>query len=148
MKWVLLTIFTAILSSSCLSVKKTIRSADEVFETEAQRFQLTIDADTTALRSFLHPDLLYIHSNGLEETLQGHLNNIGGGKIDYQSFTPKLPKSVFIERNSAFVDGLVVVGGLYEGYPFTVNLRYTAVYKKAQDRWQLFRWQSTKIEED
>ena len=142
-------LFTAfLLLGSCVSVKRITHHVDEVFDAESRRFALTIEGDTTALRPLLHRDLLYIHSNGLEESLQGHLNNIGGGKIDYQSFTPRHPKSVFFERNTAFVDGLVAVGGLYEGYPFTVNLRYTAVYRKEQEQWQLFRWQSTKIESD
>lgn len=142
-------LFTGLLLfSSCVSVKTITRHVDEVFDAESRRFALTIEGDTTALRSFLHRDLLYIHSNGLEESLQGHLNNIGGGKIDYQSFTPLQSTQARMEGKTALVDGFVAVQGLYNGYPFTVNLRYSAVYRKARGNWQLLRWQSTKIEED
>jgi len=136
--------------TSCISANRIIQQSDEVFSAQTERFNLTVASDTAALRTYLHPALLYIHSNGLEETLQGHLDNVGRGKIDYQSFTPLQSTEARIEGKTALVDGLVAVAGLYDGYDFTVNLRYTAVYRKAknQDQWQLLRWQSTKIEED
>lgn len=136
--------------SSCGSVKKTLLHVDEVIATEKARFALTVAGDTATLRAYIHPNLLYIHSNGLEEGLQGHLTNVGGGKIDYQSFTSLQPTKARIESKNALVDGLVAVAGLYDGYDFRVKLRYTAVYRKdkKQDQWQLLRWQSTKIEED
>jgi len=136
--------------TSCISANRIIQQSDAIFSSQTERFELTVAGDTASLRAYLHPDLLYIHSNGLEETLQGHLVNVGGGKIDYQSFTSLQPTNAHIEGNIALVDGLVAVAGLYDGYDFTVNLRYTAVYRKVknQDKWQLLRWQSTKIEED
>jgi len=114
---------------------------------EKERFDLTVAGDTAQLRNYIHPELLYIHSNGLEEDIQGHLDNVGGGKIDYQSFTPLQKTRLKQKGKLAFVDGLVAVAGLYEGYDFTVRLRYTAIYQKQRNQWQLYRWQSTKIED-
>ncbi|MFK8058045.1 MAG: nuclear transport factor 2 family protein [Saprospiraceae bacterium] len=148
MKLVLILLAGSSLLCSCIGSKGRVGLTADVVASETQRFEQTVAGDTAALRTFLHPSLLYIHSNGLEETLQGHLDNVGGGKIDYQSFTPLQSTKARIEGKLALVDGLVAVAGLYDGYPFTVNLRYTATYRKTQKRWQLLRWQSTKIEED
>ncbi len=119
--------------------------APSVLEAETARFAAMIAADTTALRSMLHPDLLYIHSNGLEESANDLVASVAAGKIIYQSFEPQQPPRVQTFGETALVDGLVRVSGLYRGDAFAVNLRYTSVYRKVAGRWVLIRWQSLKV---
>ena len=142
--------FLFVFSTICLAfVAPTTASqtspSDLVREAERSRFALMIAADTTALRQELHPDLLYLHSNGLEESADDLVASVASGKIDYQSFEPLQDSHVQIFDNIALVDGLVRVTGLYQGDAFAVDLRYTSVYQKVDGRWLLIRWQSTKV---
>lgn len=104
-----------------------------------------IAADTTALRGMIHPDLLYIHSNGLEESADDLVASVAAGDIVYQSFEPQHPPRVQTFGEMALVDGLVRVSGLYQGDAFAVDLRYTSVYQRVTGRWVLIRWQSLKV---
>jgi ketosteroid isomerase-like protein len=113
---------------------------------ERARFNAMISADTTALREVLHPDLLFIHSNGLEESADGMVASVTSGTIVYQAFEPQQSPGVQVLGKTALVDGLVRVKGRYRGTEFTVDLRYTSVYRKVRGQWLLIRWQSTKIE--
>ncbi|MEM6843396.1 MAG: nuclear transport factor 2 family protein [Bacteroidota bacterium] len=112
---------------------------------ERTRFDAMISADTTVLREGLHPDLLFIHSNGLEESSDGMVASVASGTIVYQSFEPQQSPGVQVLGETALVDGLVRVKGLYRGTEFAVDLRYTSVYYKVRRRWLLIRWQSTKV---
>ncbi len=112
---------------------------------EHARFEAMIAADTAALRKMLHPDLLYIHSNGLEESADDLIASVAAGDIVYQSFEPQQPPRVQIFGETALVDGLVRVRGRYRGDAFQVDLRYTSVYRKVKGSWWLIRWQSLKV---
>ena len=112
---------------------------------EQARFDVMISADTTALREMLHPDLLYLHSNGLEESADDLVASVASGGIVYQSFAPQQPPRVQVFGRMALVDGLVQVTGLYQGKAFTVDLRYTSVYRRVRGRWRLLRWQSLRV---
>ena len=114
-------------------------------EAENARFAAMIATDTTALRDMLHPDLLYIHSNGLEESADDLVASVAAGDIVYQSFEPQQAPRVLTFGKTALVDGLVRVSGRYRGDAFAVDLRYTSVYRKVDGRWVLIRWQSLKV---
>ena len=112
---------------------------------EQSRFGAMTTADTAALRGMLHPDLLYIHSNGLEESAEDLVSSVAARDIIYQSFEPQQAPRVQTFGKTALVDGLVRVSGRYRGDAFAVDLRYTSVYRKVDGRWLLIRWQSTKV---
>lgn len=112
---------------------------------ERVRFDAMISADTARLRELLHPDLLFIHSNGLAESANDMVVSVASGTIVYQSFEPQQSPKVQVLGKTALVDGLVRVRGLYQGTEFEVDLRYTSVYYKVRRRWLLIRWQSTKM---
>ncbi len=112
---------------------------------EQSRFEAMVAADTAALRKLLHPDLLYIHSNGLEESAEDLVSSVAAGKIVYASFEPQQPPRLYVFGRTALVDGLVRVRGKYQGEAFAVDLRYTSVYRKVEGSWLLIRWQSLKV---
>ena len=116
-----------------------------VLSAERTRFTAMTAADTATLRGLLHPDLLYIHSNGLEESADDLVASVAAGDIVYQSFEPRQTPRVQTFGETALVDGLVRVTGLYRGDAFAVDLRYTSVYRKVNGRWLLIRWQSLKV---
>ncbi len=111
---------------------------------EDSRFQAMMRRDTAALSSWLSDNLLYRHSNGLLEDKQRHLQAIATETLVYERIERD---SVHVERwgRMAIVNGVVRVAGRLEQAPFEVRLSYLAVYRKKGGRWQLIRWQSTRL---
>lgn len=122
------------------------KSEQGVLTTETVRFEAMMRFDTAALRPMLAEDLLYIHSNALEEDKTAHLNAISSRKIVYADMQREQSK-VYLYGKTALVTGILHVGGTYKDTPFDVRLRYTAVYRKKRGKWLLLHWQSTKLPE-
>ena len=116
-----------------------------VLRAERARFEAQVAADTTALRALLHPDLLFIHSNGREESAEDMVASVAAGAIVYQQFEALVASQVVTFGRTALVDGTVRVTGRYEGDAFSVDIRYTSVYRRERGRWLLIRWQSLKV---
>ncbi len=112
---------------------------------EQARFSAQIARDSTVLERDLHTDLLYIHSHALAETKAEFIQSACRGKIEYLLMQSLDTSRIERCGRLALVDGQVRVEGRYEGSPFAMKLRYTSVYKRHNFRWQLLRWQSTKI---
>jgi hypothetical protein len=123
----------------------------QVIRDEDQRFQLMIRRDTAALRPFLGSDLVYIHSNGLQETQEAHLSAIGTRAISYNIMTREdTPTVRWLNKRLVITNGVVRVSGLLGTDPFTIRIRYTAVYRymeRKDEWWQLVSWQSTRLPE-
>ena len=120
----------------------------EVLAAEQTRFRAQTERDTATLRELVDAELLYVHSNGLEESRRDFLNNVATGAIEYRTMQliPGTQRIEQLGRKAALVQGEVAVSGLYKGTPFDITLRYTSVYRKRRGRWHLLTWQSLKIE--
>ncbi len=116
----------------------------KIFEPELQRFKMMMDADTSNLSRVISDDLIYIHSNALEENKPNHIDNIGSKKLQYQVMDMEESNFNTIGKIT-LTNGVVHVKGILNGNAFEVRLRYTAVYMKQKKEWKLLRWQSTKI---
>ena len=130
----------AFLVAACTPPGTQVRLAEQT------RFRATVARDTAALRAGLHPDLLYIHSNGLEESARDFVASVASGRIRYERFEPLQPVRIQPFGKTALADGAVRVHGRYEGTPFSVDLRYTSTYVRQGAQWRLVRWQSLKVE--
>lgn len=121
-----------------------IHSQIHVFEPEQRRFELMCKSDTLMLSGMLSDELLYIHSNTLSETKKTHLLNIGSKKLHYKKI--KVEEADFKKYGKlVLTNGIIRVLGTLSNTEFDVRLMYTAIYKKKKGKWQLLRWQSTKI---
>ncbi|MBN8683810.1 MAG: nuclear transport factor 2 family protein [Chitinophagales bacterium] len=120
-----------------------VSAQNPVLDSELKRFEAMIARDTNRLRNFLTSDMIYVHSNGLEESRAQHLRNIAAGKIIYEAMNRESFKYVRYGR-TAIVNGQIQVKGKLNQSPFEVKLLYTAVYRKRKGEWRLLRWQSTK----
>ncbi len=119
-----------------------------ILDTELLRFKTMVDGDTSRLRSMLSDDLIYLHSNGLQETKAQHLAAIGSGRINYQTMVRE--PGVLVRRygKMAIVNGKVKVKVLLDGNPITVTLLYSAVYGRQKKSWLLLNWQSTRAQSE
>jgi Domain of unknown function (DUF4440) len=109
-----------------------------------ERFQAMINRDSVKLDALLSDDLTYIHSNGILENKKEHIRNIMSGKIIYSKMDLKEQSSKHYNETN-INNGIVEVTGKLNGTEFTLMLRFTEVYKKNKNIWQLVNWQSTKI---
>ena len=116
-----------------------------ILATEQQRFASMVSRDTVALRPLLADDLLYTHSNALQETKAAHLSAIATGRLVYASM---LRETAQVRRygKMALTNGIVQVTGVVNGTSFDVRLLYTAVYRRVRGQWQLVNWQSTRLQ--
>ncbi len=115
-----------------------------VLQDELQRFEAMTRRDTAALAQWLSEELVYRHSNGLLEDKRRHLEAIASGALVYEHIA-RDSAQVHRYRRMAVVNGIVRVRGQWQQVPFEVQLSYLAVYRKKGARWQLLRWQSTRL---
>lgn len=115
-----------------------------ILATEQQRFASMVSRDTVALRPLLADDLVYIHSNALQENKAAHLSAITTGRLVYASM---LRETAQVRRygKMALTNGIVQVKGVVNGTPFDIRLLYTGVYRRVQGKWRLVNWQSTRL---
>jgi len=125
-----------------LAQSKTDR---EILAVEQHRFEAMVRHDTVALRPMLADDLVYIHSNALQETKSAHISAISTGRLAYNSMVRESARVRRYGRKMALTNGVVQAKGIINANPFEVRLTYTAVYRRTHGTWQLVNWQSTKI---
>jgi len=117
---------------------------EKILATELLRFEAMVKKDTASLQRMLSDDLIYIHSNSLQESKNDHLVAIGSGSIVYQNMQ-RVSAQVRQYGKMAVTNGNLRAKGLVNKSVFEVNLAYTAIYKRKKKHWQLVNWQSTRI---
>ena len=124
-----------------LAQSKTER---QILAVEQLRFEAMMRRDTVALRPMLADDLVYIHSNALQESKSTHISAISSGRLVYQSMVRETAR---VRRfgQLALINGVLQVKGILNTNPFEVRLAYTAVYRRGHGQWQLINWQSTRM---
>ncbi|MFN0037503.1 MAG: nuclear transport factor 2 family protein [Saprospiraceae bacterium] len=120
------------------------KNAQTVLAVEARRFEAMTRADTAALRPMLADELVYVHSNALEENKEAHLAAIASRKLVYEKMEREEADVRFYGK-TALVNGAVKVRGVLNGNAFEVRLVYSAVYRKKRGEWVLVNWQSTRM---
>jgi hypothetical protein len=138
----LLVLTLLLVSLNAFSQNNAIQALQKI---ERERFAAMVSKDFTYLEKVLHRDLLYTHSNGLQETKEEHISNIKSGKLIYQSIEPE-EVNVRLFRKSAVVNGHIRVKVVLDGRDVNIRLRYLNMYVKTGDGWQLVAWQSARTE--
>lgn len=92
-----------------------------------KKFKWMIGGKMDSLENILHPDLLYIHSNGWTETKADLLSNLKNGKLQYHNVHIK-ESQVRVSGNTAIVTGKGVFSVSLEGKQSEFPLYYTEVY--------------------
>ena len=115
-----------------------------VLATEQSRFDAMINRDTAVLERLLSDDLVYIHSNALQENKRAHIRSIASGKIIYQCMS-RSDNVVRFYGKTAINTGAINAKGIISSNPFDLKMLYTAVYRKKKQGWQLVNWQTTRF---
>ncbi|MDB5242309.1 MAG: hypothetical protein JWP57_2934 [Spirosoma sp.] len=124
----------------------TAMSADEksVADTERQRFEAQVSKNYDVLDKVLANDLTYTHSNGNRDSKQSYIQSIRDGKSKYDAIDVEEMK-VRVYGNTAVINGVCMVKAINNGETANTHLRYTDVYVRKGNQWQMVAWQSLRM---
>lgn len=122
------------------------QSADEkaVLAVEKQRFDAQVKKDYAVLDQVLADDLIYTHSHGGTDTKQSYIQSIRDGKQRYDAIDME-EQNVRIYGSTAVINGICMVKAMSNGQTINTHLKYTDVYVRKGNLWQMVAWQSIKL---
>ena len=122
----------------------TRQAEQEVRQREIRRFEAMVRGDVAALDDILAEDLTYTHATGVFETKAEFIAKLKSGQTKYESFTPE-DVLVRLYGTTSVVTGVARVKVQVKGEHLSFQLRFTDVYVKKGDRWQMVAWQATRL---
>lgn len=122
----------------------TQQAEQEIRQRETRRFEAMVQGDFAALDEILSEDLTYTHATGVFETKAEFIAKLKSGRTKYESFAPQ-DLLVRVYGTTGIVTGTARVKVQAGGEHLSFQLRFTDVYMKKGDRWQMVAWQATRL---
>ena len=116
----------------------------QIRQRESSRFEAMVHGDAAALEDILSDDLSYTHANAVFETKAEFIGKIKSGQLKYEAFAPE-NLVVRVYGTTGVVTGVARVRVQVKGEQLSFQLRFTDVYVKKADRWQMVAWQATRL---
>ena len=104
-----------------------------------------LQKDETVLKSVLHKDLSYGHSNGWIQSKSDILNDFASGKLTYSKIENNSSAIIVINKDYATVKTNTNAEGAVNGTAFNLKLHIMQFWIKTKKGWQLIARQSTKL---
>lgn len=123
----------ALISDAVFAQSKT---EQYVLNLSKRKFDWLIQKQRDSLDLVLDDRLMYIHSNGWNQSKQEVLDDMQSGKLIYKQIELK-ETQVRVYQNTAVVTGTGRFMGSREENEFDLPLAYTEVYVKKGNRWLL-----------
>lgn len=120
-------------------------ATEQIKSLEKRRFDAQLAKDTKALNDILADDLVYTHSNGLQDGKKTFIESIASGKQVYKTIEISADTVRLYGPDLAVVTGQMKTTAVVNGNTNDLRLRYTDVYAKRQGRWQMVAWQSARL---
>jgi ketosteroid isomerase-like protein len=120
------------------------QAEQEIRQRETRRFEAIVRGDVAALDDILSEDLTYTHATGVFETKAEFIAKLKSGQLRYESFAPE-EVVVRVYGTTGVVTGVARVKVQVKGEHLSLQLRFTNVYVKQGDRWQMVAWQATRL---
>src|SRR5262245_7280083 len=125
-----------------MSVNEIIK--DEIKKLEDRRFQAMVDGDFETIDRLLGDDLIYTHSSGQSDTRTEYIAQCKKGVFKYLKIERPI-ENIQVYGETVIVAGHVRMTVTIDGKPKLLNNRYTNVWTKGANGWQMVAWQSTPI---
>jgi hypothetical protein len=109
---------------------------------EEHRYQAMLQGDLDAFQGLSHPELIYIHSNGVKDSLDSYLNKCRGGLYVYHRIDHRLD-DIRLSGNTALAFGEMSADITSHGIDKTIHNRTLTVWLKTGQQWQLLAYQPT-----
>ena len=119
-------------------------SRDTIRLLESRRYRAMCEADAKTLEELLADSLVYTHSYGGADTKASYLDGIRSKKWVYQEVERPI-EDIQVHGDCAVVTGQVRIQLLSSGQPKKLNSRFTNVWVKGRQGWQMVAWQSTPL---
>ena len=104
-----------------------------------------LQKDETVLKSVLHKDLSYGHSNGWLQSKSDILNDFISGKLTYGKIENNSSAIIVINKKYAIVKTNTNAEGVVNGTAFRLTLHIMQFWIKTKKGWQLIVRQSAKL---
>ena len=140
MKWL---VFISLLFTNLIAVSQV----DSIGLKEAMQKldKALLQKDEVVLRSVLHKDVSYGHSNGWIQSKDDILNDLKSGKLTYNSIENNSLAIVRINKKYATVKTNTNAEGSVNGTAFKLTLHVMQFWIKTKKGWQLIARQSAKL---
>ena len=115
-----------------------------VLQLSARKFDWMVNKNLDSLAQVLHPNVQYIHSNGLTESRSDILENLSSGKLQLISVTIK-NADVRIVNQLAIVTGTGTFVGKINEKDFEVELLYSEVLVFVEGQWLLLQRHANRV---
>lgn len=117
-----------------------------ILQLEKDRFKAMINKDSLFLDKVLASDLLYIHSNGVQDSKETLINNIMNDNLDYIS-VDLTQADVRTFSQTTWVHGAakIKVRNGKNNPEMELSIKYLDIYKKEDGGWKLVAWQSARM---
>ena len=117
----------------------------EVLEAERELYRAMVARDVEALGRVLAPDLVYVHSTAVAETLEAYLAGVSAGLYEYESVASH-DAAVRVHGNVAFIDGICTMRVGTAGSPKElIHLRFVLAWARQPDEWRLVHRHATRV---
>ena len=103
-----------------------------------------LEKDATTLKTVLHKELSFGHSNGWVQTRDDIMNDFSSGKLTYNKFENNSSAIVKISKKYATVKTNTNAEGVVNGTAFKLTLHIMQFWIKTKNGWQLIARQSAK----
>jgi hypothetical protein len=130
----LLTTQSSFAQIDSVSLKNAIQQLDKAL----------LQKDETVLKSVLHNDLSFGHSNGWIQSKSDILNDFTSGKLTYNKIENNSSAIVKINKKYATVKTNTNAEGVVNGTAFKLTLHIMQFWIKTKKGWQLIARQSAK----
>jgi ketosteroid isomerase-like protein len=117
-----------------------------ILQLEKDRFKAMINKDSMVMDRVFATDLLYIHSNGVQDSKETLIQNIMNDNVDYIAID-LTQADVRTANQLAWVHGAakIKVRNGKNNPEIELSIRYLDIYKREDGEWKLVAWQSAKL---
>jgi ketosteroid isomerase-like protein len=121
-------------------------NAEKVIELDRQRMQAMAQKDIATLEKLIADDLVYTHSSARLDTKRSLIGAMQSGATVYSSVEPSDVKAQDC-GDTVVLTGAARIGVFSGGREMSFGVRFTDVWVKRGEGWQMVAWQSTRLPE-
>lgn len=115
-----------------------------VIDLDRKRMRAMAAKDVETLENLLADDLVYTHSSARVDTKRSLIQAMVSGATVYTSVKPSDVKAQDL-GDTVVLTGIAHIEVVSNGTPNAFGVRFTDVYIRRDDRWQMVTWQSTRL---
>ncbi len=115
-----------------------------IIDLDRKRMRAMVAKDVETLESLLADDLVYTHSSARLDTKRTLIQGMVAGTTVYTGVKPSDVKAQDL-GDTVVLTGIAHIEVVSNGTPNAFGVRFTDVYTRRDDRWQMVTWQSTRL---